>query len=182
MPAAGTVLFVCHANVCRSAMAAAICTDLAARAGVDVTVTSAGVRAYDGQPISDGAATELARRGVPSVPHASHHIDAGDALAADLVITATRSQRDQIGSIAPIAWARTFVIAELGDLIAGAVPGPETQTLAAVARLAHERRRLTPNKKFSDLADPMGRGPEEYEVCADAIVGVLVPLVALLAG
>jgi protein-tyrosine phosphatase len=163
-------------------MAAAICTDLAGRSGVELTVTSAGVRAYNGQPISDGAARELARRGVPSVPHASHHIDASDALAADLVITATRKQRDQIGSIAPIAWARTFVITELGDLIAGAEPTPETQTFGAVARLAHERRRLTPNKQFSDLADPMGLGPQEYEVCADIIVGVLVPLVSLLAG
>ena len=50
------VLFVCTGNTCRSALAEAIATRVAAERGVhDVVVSSAGTSAWDGAPASDGA-------------------------------------------------------------------------------------------------------------------------------
>ena len=46
------VLFVCHGNICRSAMAEFVMRDLAAKRGVDMLVTSAALsREEEGKPV-----------------------------------------------------------------------------------------------------------------------------------
>lgn len=66
------LLFVCSGNTCRSAMAAAIARDLAAKRGLrDVEVASAGTQAWDGSGASDGALLVAMERGVELASHRS---------------------------------------------------------------------------------------------------------------
>lgn len=62
------VLFVCTGNTCRSPMAAALLSDLAARRGMKLTASSAGIYAAEGVPISENAANALLRAGVADTP------------------------------------------------------------------------------------------------------------------
>jgi protein-tyrosine phosphatase len=176
---AGSVLFVCHANICRSPLAAALLTGLARDAGAFVRTSSAGVRAHPGRPMSEGSLVELVRRGYPPPDHASRLITPDLVLGADLVVTASASQRSDVGALAPAAWPRTFALDELARLLAGAAaPGG---TIATVAETAHARRRIPPQIEFDDLADPIGREQAQYTACADTILAALAPVVARIA-
>ena len=49
------ILFVCTGNTCRSSMAAAIAAKLAKERGLDVTISSAGLAAREGDPATPEA-------------------------------------------------------------------------------------------------------------------------------
>ncbi len=88
------VLFVCTGNTCRSPMAAALLLDMAAREqGVGAfAVTSAGLYAVDGAPISANAVAALRAAGVQETPenpyssHQAHTVDEQMMAAADVVV------------------------------------------------------------------------------------------------
>ena len=63
------IMFVCHGNICRSPMAEFVFRDLAARAGVAVTVSSSAtsteeIRNGIGNPVYPPAKAELAKHGL----------------------------------------------------------------------------------------------------------------------
>ncbi len=93
---------VCLGNICRSPMAAAVATELVARAGLSdrVQVESFGTAGYHvGAPIDPGALAALGRRGWPCEGHRARRITAADVKAADLVLVADRSNWADVGRL-----------------------------------------------------------------------------------
>ena len=91
------VLFVCTGNTCRSPMAAALLLDMTAREGMSFAVSSAGLYAHNGAPISANAVAALRDAGVAETPennygaHVAHTVDEQMMSAADAVVAISGS-------------------------------------------------------------------------------------------
>jgi protein-tyrosine phosphatase len=135
---------VCHGNICRSPMVAAVLRsklDDAALLGL-VTVASSGVSAEEqGNPIDARAARALGRRGYPvDGRHRAHRITDQEIRRADLILPATAGQLRALER-------------------RGAAPGS--------LRLI---RSFEPGLVGApDLDDPWYGGPEDFETVLDQI-------------
>ena len=73
------ILFVCHGNICRSAMAEYVMRDLARKAGIEVEIDSAGVSNEEwGNPVYPPARKELQKHGISCDGHRARQITEGD--------------------------------------------------------------------------------------------------------
>ncbi|MFI7553763.1 low molecular weight phosphatase family protein [Micromonospora sediminimaris] len=176
------VLFVCHANLCRSPMA-----EYAARrllTGQPVTVASAGTDAVEGLAMHPYAAVIAAETGEDPASFRSRRLLPEHLTGAVLVLTATRRQRSICTALAPAALHRTFTLRQFGRLAAAAEPPPDEQddpVRAAVAAAALARGRLQPAPgDADDLRDPVGGTPEDFRRCAEEIDRALRPLATLI--
>lgn len=178
------ILHVCTANRCRSVIAERLSRHALPP---EVPVTSAGTRARLGESIWPAAAVELDRRGVSSYGFSSYPLQPALILGADLVLTATRADRDEIVAVRPAASGRTFTWRELAWLVTGLsradLPGRMPRArLAALAPMASGRRGLLspPPRHLFDVADPVD-GPDGAVAAAAAeIEQALAPMIALL--
>ncbi len=97
------ILFVCHGNICRSAMAEYVMRDMAKKAGVALEVDSAGVSNEEqGNPIYPLARQALQRHGIPCDGHRARQIRKGDFAYFDRIYymdmsNGRRLQRDYPG-------------------------------------------------------------------------------------
>ena len=83
-----SVLFVCHGNICRSTMAQSIMGHLVRKAGEEGlwTIDSAATSTEEiGNPPHPGTVAELARHGIPCVPHRARRMRADELGDWDLV-------------------------------------------------------------------------------------------------
>jgi protein-tyrosine-phosphatase len=81
------ILFVCTGNTCRSALAEAIATRVAAERGFrDVVVSSAGTSAWDGAPASDGALLVGIERKLDLNQHRARQLSREIVAESDLVL------------------------------------------------------------------------------------------------
>jgi protein-tyrosine phosphatase len=190
-----TVVFVCHANMCRSPMAERFARQLWRErfgAGADsVTFASAGTHASDDLSMVWGAATMLAEHGADNTGFGSRALTPSILAGADLVLTATREQRALCVTMAPEAMGRVFTLRQFGRLVTevedpaldavhgtkGAVAvatGPGDRLRWLVERAPMARGRLQPvAAEDDDLADPVGQPIEVFRVCAAEIRRVL---------
>ena len=98
------VVFVCWGNICRSPMAEQVAREWAAREGIDVRFSSAGVSAEEqGNPIDHRAAAVLRQAGYPVSPHRAHRIAADEIRQADLVIGMEGLHLDRMRRLVPDA-------------------------------------------------------------------------------
>ncbi|GGL04727.1 protein-tyrosine phosphatase [Curtobacterium luteum] len=168
------VLFVCSGNICRSPLGAQV---LVARLGPDAPafeVESAGTIADDGAPM-DGAAAEQSRRlGGDAASHRSRYLTPEIVESADLVLTAERSHRAAVVSLAPRATKRAFTIKQFARVLDGLEPGdlagvstPE-ELVETVARL---RGTVAPpaDPADDDVDDPYRRSAATHARVADEI-------------
>jgi RpiB/LacA/LacB family sugar-phosphate isomerase len=144
------VLFVCSGNTCRSPMAAAIWRHLGGEA------ESRGLHVGLEAPMAGDAVRALKELGVPVGEHRSRGVEAEDLLAADHVLTMTRSQKDEL--LARFPWARDFVhtLAEAagtgGDIADPVGQGFEVyrETAETLERLiGRAKARLTPAAPYA---------------------------------
>lgn len=109
------ILFVCAGNTCRSPMAEALFRQLAAKRGIVVEVSSAGLAAVDAQP-----ATEKARAVLDEpeqlASHQARQVNRQLIEDADLVLTMTIAQRNQLRSLFP---AQAIKVAALKEYVEG---------------------------------------------------------------
>jgi protein-tyrosine phosphatase len=178
-----SVLFVCHANICRSPMAERLARLALSRIGgaADVSTSSAGTHAYPGDPMSRHAARVLREWGADDTRFASRRVDASTVAGADLVLTATRDQRRHCVELAPAAVRRTFTLRQFGRLVSMVDPAGLPTTPSAASRLrALVAETVTVRSRVpsvpahtDDLADPVNQPVDAFRTCAGEIWAVL---------
>jgi protein-tyrosine phosphatase len=93
-----TILFVCHANICRSPMAEVIMQAMLQQAGLKdaVTVASAGIAAWVGQPIYTQARKTLEHYGMSMGANLSRQLEHSDLMTFDYVLAMDQRTLDFI--------------------------------------------------------------------------------------
>ncbi|MFC4017013.1 low molecular weight phosphatase family protein [Micromonospora sp. GCM10011542] len=179
---ADRVLFVCHANLCRSPMAEFLARRLLADR--PVAVASAGTDAMDGLPMHPYAAEIAAETGADPTAFRSRELSPEHLTGATLVLTATRRQRSVCTALAPGVLHRIFTLRQFGRLAAAVEPPTEPaddSLQAAIEAAARARGRLQPaTPDADDLRDPIGGTPADFRRCADEIERSMRPLAALI--
>jgi protein-tyrosine phosphatase len=185
-----SILAVCTGNVHRSALAATLLQgwarwylpeDLAAR----VEVRSAGLAAPAGAPMGRRVQAAATALGVDGALHRATVIDDRMIASANLVLVASRRQRDHVLARVPGALRRTFTMREAGRIAAASaeacVPHTVEELTETVADLAR-RRSLHARGAEDDIVDPQGRGEEVYEVMLTEVVTSMAQLAQRLFG
>ena len=83
------ILFVCHGNICRSAMAQCVMQNMVNEAGLSdsFTIDSAATTNEEiGNPLYPPAHRKLQAEGVPIVPHRARRIQAGEGAGWDYIV------------------------------------------------------------------------------------------------
>lgn len=102
------LLVLCTGNICRSPMAQVVFSC----AFPDWTVESAGLAALSGQPAASEAVQALGVRGADLADFRARQVDAAMLRAAALVLTMTRSQKDELEMRFPWMRGRAFRLGE----------------------------------------------------------------------
>lgn len=167
-----SVLVVCTGNICRSPIAEGLFRDRGtALAGEDLEVRSAGTWAGRRNPAMPEAVRAAAELGSDVAGHRSQRVTPTLAGAADLVITMTEEQRDEVIREAPGAARHTFTLKELAALL-GQMPAaawpPDTDATRHRIEDAHRLRvgPAAPAIADTDVTDPIGMGMEVYRAVA----------------
>lgn len=167
------ILVVCLGNVCRSPLAERLLRlrfdQMLGAGSPDVEVTSAGVRALVGSAMDELSAAELERLGGQTDGFASRQVTGAMAGSADLVLTATRSQRSRVLEEAPRALKRTFTLREFAAISAS--PALRTRPLAGPVELVSRAAswRGAAQVDDYDVPDPIGRTPVFHRSVADLL-------------
>ncbi|NES27402.1 low molecular weight phosphatase family protein [Micromonospora terminaliae] len=187
------VLFVCHANMCRSPMAEFIARRLLR--DLPVAVTSAGTDALDGAAMHPYAVEVAAGTGVDPAAFRTRRLRPEHLTRAALVLTATRRQRSVCTAMAPAALPRTFTLRQFARLAAAATAeaaeatepieaaptAADSPLRAAVVAAVRARGRLQPaTRDADDLRDPIGGSPADFRRCAEEIERSIRPVLALI--
>lgn len=168
------VLVVCTANLCRSPLAEHLLRARTTSLGLTWAVSSAGVQARPGQPMHPSSERVLRSRSIDASGWVSTRVEPAALATADLVVTATQQQRDQLVTLRPAAMSRTFTLLQLarwaeairtGDPMDPADFGP---WLARSARSARSHTQPSPPDQ-RDLADPYGHTHRHFVRCASLI-------------
>lgn len=107
------ILFVCTGNTCRSSMAEALLRHFVTEyAGLELMVKSAGTAAFGSQEASKNAILALRELGIDLSSHRSQPVSKELIEEADLVLTMTRSHKQQLLAFKPDAQNRIFTLAE----------------------------------------------------------------------
>ncbi|GAA2712106.1 low molecular weight phosphatase family protein [Micromonospora olivasterospora] len=182
---ADRILFVCHANMCRSPMAEYLAGWLMAK--LPIETASAGVAALEGRPMHPYAAPIAAATGRDPAEFRSRLLAPAHLAEAALVLTATRRQRAACVSLVPATLHRAFTLRQFARLAALAEPPDKTEVAdagalrAAVRAAAVVRGRLQPAAPADDdLPDPIGGTPMDFRRCASEIERSLTPVAALI--
>ena len=137
------VLLVCTGNICRSPIAHGLLADRVR--GLEVEVRSAGTWAGGGSPATDEAVAAAAEIGIDIAAHRSSRFTTYLADWADLILTMTAEQKDEVIAEAPAAQAKTFTIksfaarqAERDDPVDGDVADPLGMPRSAYSNVARE--------------------------------------------
>ncbi|HEX3611601.1 MAG TPA: hypothetical protein VHU88_07945 [Sporichthyaceae bacterium] len=177
-------------NVCRSPMAERLAElELAAALGAEVDafrIGSAGTWGHDGAPMEQHARAVLNERGARAGGFVAQELLAEQIAAADLVLTASSEQSQQVRLMDPAARDRVFTLCEFASLAQDAPPdvlvhNPAARARALVCTLAELRTRLGSAVRSTDIADPYGAPLHVFRLCADEIAACLGALVGHLA-
>ncbi len=107
------ILFVCTANIHRSALAEAILRALAQGAGRDdVEVDSAGVAGLDDEPAAPGAVRAAAAGGFNLSRHRSRAVTRAMLREADMILVMERAHRDHLAVLEPDSAGRCRLLSE----------------------------------------------------------------------
>lgn len=168
------VLFVCTGNRVRSPLAAALLdAELTRALPCAATVTSAGTLAPEGRLAHRLTVDALAARGIDIAGFTSRRLDAGLAMAADLVLGFERSHVDQVLALWPSGLRTTFTLPVFARL-APSIMVPKGPQAAPTAQPHHAGRsqhtgvevwqgavaqaaRLRQTISAPDIADPLCR-------------------------
>jgi protein-tyrosine phosphatase len=184
------ILFVCHANLCRSPLAERVTRHaLGVQSGLRaaLSVSSAGTHAEPGMAMHPAARAVLAEAGIDADGFASRPLSAQLLDRAGLVLAVTREQRAVCVTRAPAALRRTFTLRQFGLLARHVDPGrlapvaPRRRLPALIEEVCRIRDEVLPLPAGEeDLADPVGGTVNEMRTCVGLIHASLRPVFGLL--
>lgn len=167
------VLFVCTANICRSPYAQ-LRTEQAV--GDAISVASAGLRGFDGNPMDDEMAAQLRMRGGNPSGFLSRPLSGRSFVGVDLVLTLESDHRRVIVETWPSTAPRVFAWKQFVDAI-DLAPGESG------IGLVHKAARIAgPARRAHDIPDPFGRGTPAAAVCAIQLDRLLQTTLSALLG
>lgn len=144
-----SIVFVCTGNTCRSPMAEMIARDLLAAEGLGpATVSSAGVAASDGAPMTGEAREALASLGIEAARHKSKLVDEAMVRGAERVFVMTKAHlRTLQALISPELSKNVQLLDPAGVDIADPIGGPieEYRQTAQLLRAAIRARLIEMN-------------------------------------
>ena len=153
------------------------------RAGVDATVSSAGLHPAGSPATAHGVAT-MAARGLDLSEHRSRTLEAALVARADLIVAMARDHAREALVLAPDALARTYTLKELvhaGERAGRRRVGEDLR--AWLGRIGASRPAGSlvgiGHDPTMDVDDPIGRGRADYEATADELDDLLGRLVTL---
>jgi sulfate adenylyltransferase len=171
------VLFVCTANICRSAYA-----ELMAGRLLDgdptVTVASAGTHGFRDHPIDPPMADQLRARGVDPASFRSRPLTMAMVEQADLVLTAESAHRQFILDDRPETFRRVFTLGQLARTLDAVAEEGDLADVRGRELLGALRGRYRPVEAADELADPYRRGEAAAAAAAstlDALLQVVIP-------
>ena len=185
--AAFKVVFVCTGNICRSPMAEQMLIQKAAKEKLPISVSSAGVMAMTGDPMTPQSADAMTLRGFTPTKHISQDLTPKMLEEADLVLTATLEHRSELARMLPKASKYSFTIDEFARLTSFLMADPEFQDefkkkaketrehyLKRAMQEAVLLRGMVPtNLDPKDVIDPYGESTKVYSQVAEHIEGSL---------
>jgi len=154
-----------------------------AQAGVDATVSSAGLYEGGASATAHGIAV-MADRGLLLDGHVSRRLDGPMLDRADLVIGMAREHVREAAVLSPDLLDRTFTLKELVRGAETVGPRSSDEPLSSwLSRITATRRRSAllgvGHDDELDVEDPVGRGREDYEETAELLDRLLGRFVAL---
>ncbi|MDP3892827.1 adenylyl-sulfate kinase, partial [Nocardioides sp.] len=168
------VLFVCTANICRSAFMHLYAEHLL-RDNPAVEVSSAGTHGFVDHPMDATMAAELTGHGIDHARFRSRRLTTEMIDEADLVLTAEVAHRSFILDDHPQAFRKVLTLGQATEAASHLDP-----SLSGRALLAEFARHRGMAEARHDIADPFRRGPVAARQCArqvtqlvDGIIGAL---------
>ena len=170
-----SLLIVCTANQCRSPLGEVIARDALARAGLEMTVGSAGTMAEEGLPPTDATEFLAKRMGFDLSEHESRLVDEEMVADASLVICMERAHVVAICSEWPDAYPRTFTLKDLARRAATTHRHPSEPLDHWLVRLGEDRvaSEMLGRSLRDDVADPVGRSLRRHRKAAEEITSLL---------
>lgn len=159
----------------------------AAKAKLPITVSSAGVMAMTGDPMTPQSTEVMTLRGFTPTKHISQDLTPKILEEADLVLTATLEHRSELARMLPKAGKYSFTIDEFARLTSFLMADPEFQDefkkkaketreqylKRAMQEAALLRGMVPTNLDPKDVIDPYGESTKVYSQVAEHIEGSL---------
>jgi protein-tyrosine phosphatase len=140
-----------------------------------VLVQSAGTNAVVGAPMGEFTQQIARALGADGSKHRARALTDDVAANADLVLTATVRQRDQVVARVPSALRRAFTIREAARAAQAAAIPPVPQTVDDLRRHVSELARHR-SRGADDIADPEGQSDDVFLQMAGEEVSALAHL------
>ncbi len=170
------VLFVCTANICRSAY-----SDVRAQSMLgdkhSVSFASAGTWGFDAAPMDAEMANQALARGLDASTFRSRRLDRAMVEGADLILTASSEHRAFILEDWPGALRKTFTLGQFAKALNAVDAHLHGRDLIEAVRA----RRVPPGPEL-DIPDPYRKGSAAAAACAQRIDDLLTQVVPRLAG
>ena len=170
------VLFVCTANICRSAFMEVVARHLAGKDAA-IEFSSAGTHGLDREPMNEDMVVTLDGRDVEHAEFRSRPLT-GDLIAdADLVLTAESTHRTFILDDHPAEFRKVFTLGQFAAAVQADDSGATGRDL--LERIGERRGTADP---ALDIPDPYRRGPEASTRAATTIEYLLQIVLPALTG
>jgi sulfate adenylyltransferase len=170
------LLYVCTANICRSAYAEVLTRHLAGDRD-DLHVSSAGTQGFTDREVDPPIAAELSARGIDASGFRSRRLTLPMVAAADLVVTMESRHRQFVLDERPELYRRVLTLGQLSRMLEGSDPG-----VAGRALVGSLRDRFLVAEPADDVPDPYGRGAEAAATAARQIEQHVRRIVGALTG
>lgn len=176
-PGVAQILFVCHANQCRSPYAEALARQM---------MESHALRFSSGGLISGGARMPETGRalatqfGLDFSQHRSREIDLDDFSGFDLILTMARDQARELVAADAEVWPRIFTLKQFSRWIQDH-PRPRRSAVGSwldTAAADRPRTSVLGASDDDDVADPIGKPAEAWQRMIADLTSALHPIAA----